>query len=176
MKRSDDNSKETGRHVTMLFEDILATLPESCASLEIQPQEGFNGFSVALIPSNKRSAEFGAMVLEGSLYTAFFGKAPTFTDFECPWELGLRRSSGLPPQLDVLRRMCLAVVAGKCEHRLERTSTRALIYVSETEIYQGGDSPLLGWLRPRRTIEAIHYAPYFPGAENHSQSFSRLSL
>lgn len=176
MKRSHDIPDATGRQVTSLFEDILATLPESCASLKIEPAKGANGFSVTLIPSNERSAEFGAMVLEGCLYSAFFGKEPTFTDFECPWEIGLRRSAGLAQHLDVISKMCLAVIAGKCEHRFERCSNRGTICVSETEVYRVMDIRLLGWFRPRRSIQAVQYAPYFPGAENHGRSFPRLSL
>jgi hypothetical protein len=135
-----------------------------------------NDFSVALIPSNEQSAEFGAAVMGDSLYSVFFGRDPTFTDFECPWEIGLRRSSGLAPQLDVIRKMSIAVIAGKCEHRFERRSILGTISVSETERYRVRDIPLLGWLRPRRNVEAVRYAPYFPDAENHTRSFPRLSL
>jgi hypothetical protein len=176
MKRSDNIRETTVRQVTSLFEDILATLPEGCASLKTEPQKRLDGFSVALVPANEQSAEFGAMVLEGSLYSAFFGRDPTFTDFECPWELGLRRSAGLADQLNVIGKMCIAVIAGKCEHRFERRSHRGTIFVSETEIYRVADIPLLGWLRLRREVEVKQYVPYFPGAENHSRSFPRLSL
>lgn len=176
MKLSHDIPDATGRRVTHLFDDILATLPDNCASLKIEPQKSFNGFSVALIPSNERSAEFGAVVMEGDLYSAFFGRGSTFTTFECPWEIGLRRSDGLAQHFDVIRKMCLAVIAGRCEHRFERRSVQGTISVSEKEGYRVGDIPLLGWLRPRRKVEVIQYAPYFPGAENHTRSFPRLSL
>jgi len=176
VKRSDDTSEETGRQVTSLFEDILATLPESCASLRIEPQEGFNGFSVALIPSNQRSAELGPWSWK-VLFT------PHFLERHPPSPTSNARGSLAFDVLQGFRRNSMR--SGKCASlsSLEDASTgsnvvhpEALIYVSETEIYRSGDAPLFGWLRPRRTIEVIHYAPYFPGAENHSQSFPRLSL
>ncbi len=176
MKRSHEIPDTTTRQVTRLFEDILATLPEGCASLKIEPEKGIDGFSVALIPSNEQSAEFGAMVLESGIYSAFFGRGSTFTTFECPWEIGLRRSDGLAEHMDVIRKMCLAVVAGRCEHRFERRSTRGVIHVSEKEVYQVGDVGIIGLIWPRRNLRAVQYAPYFLGAESHAQSFSRLSL
>lgn len=179
MKPPNEVVGSTRSPVTGLFQHILDTLPTGCAALTTEPTnlKSIRGFSVVLVPSNKHSAEFGAVVFEGELYSAFFGRGLVFTTFEAPWELNLLRSAGLDQQLDVLAKMCFAVIAGRCEHRFERRSTRGSIYVSEKEVYRVGDIGLMRLIWPRRNPQAaVQYAPYFPGAESHVQSFSRLSL
>ena len=176
MKQPNEVAGPTGNLVTGLFQHILDTLPTGCASLRIEPAKDPEIFSVSLIPSNERSAEFSATVIGDGLDSVDFGKKPTFTCFECPWEIGLSRSAGLDHQLDVIAKMCLAVIAGRCEHRFERRSTRGVIHVSEKEVYQVGDVGIIGLIWPRRNLRAVQYAPYFLGAESHAQSFSRLSL
>jgi hypothetical protein len=150
MKRSKKVTGTTERLVTGLFQDILESLPTGCASLRIQPTKDPQIFSVSLVPSNERSAEFGTMVSEDGIYSVFFGKKPTFTDFECPWEIGLPRSAGLDRHFDIIRKMCLAVIAGRCEHHFERRSTRGLIHVSEKEVYRVADIGIMRLLWPRR--------------------------
>jgi hypothetical protein len=172
MKPSNEIQRLVETRVTVLFEDILATLPSGCASLRTERAKGAPGPAVVLVPSNKQSAEFGAMVMDRDLYSAFFGRGATFTTFECPWELNLSRSAGLDLQLEVLTKMCVAVIAGRCEHRFERYSTGGVICVSEKEIYRVRD--LYFW--PRKNLEVVHYAPYYPGAESHTRPSPRLSL
>jgi|SRR5208282_3381686 len=178
MKQTNEIAGSTGDLVTGLFQRILDSLPAGWALLRVEPSQRYREiFSVSLVPSNERSAEFSATVLGDRLDSVDFGRKPTFTQFECPWEIGLPRSAGLDRQLDVVARMCLAVIAGRCEHRFERRSTRGSIYVSEKEVYRVGDTGLMWLIWPRRNPQpAVQYAPYFPGAESHVQSFSRLSL
>jgi hypothetical protein len=176
MKQPNEVAGPTGSRVAGLFQHILDTLPIGCASLRIEPAKDPEIFSVSLIPSNERSAEFSATVTGDDLDSVGFGKKLTFTQFECPWEIGLPRSAGLDQHLDVIAKMCVAVIAGRSEHRFERRSTRGVIHVSEKEVYQVGDAGIIGLIWPRRNLRSVRYAPYFPGAESHAQSFSRLSL
>jgi len=69
--------------------------------------------------------------------------------------------------------MCLAVIAGKCEHRLGLMSVRGTIIVGAQEVYRVTDLPVF---HPRRLRQLIQYAPYYPGAEGHSTTVPRLSL
>ena len=176
MKQPNEVAGPTGSRVAGLFQHILDTLPTGCASLRIEPAKDPEIFSVSLIPSNERSAEFSATVLGNRLDSVDFGKSPTFTHFECPWEIGLPRSAGLDQHLDVVAKMCLAVIAGRCEHRFERRSTRGVIYVSEKEVYRVADIGIMWLIRPRKNPYSLQYAPYFQSAESHAQSLSQLSL
>jgi hypothetical protein len=134
MKQPNQVEGRTVNLVKGLFQNILESLPAGCASLRVDPIKEADFFGMSLVPANERSAEFGAMAFGEGLYSLFFGKSPTFTNFECPWEINLPRSAGLDRQLDVLAKMCFAVIAGRCEHRFERRSTRGVIYVSEKEV------------------------------------------
>ena len=165
MKQSNQVASPTGNLVNGLFQRIFESLPSGCASLRSEPAKDPEDFSVSLVPSNELSAAFSVMVLGDRLHTVDFGKKPTFTYFECPWDIGLPRSAGLDRQLDVLAKMCLAVIAGRCEHRFNRRSTEGVIYVSEKQVYRVGDINLMALFRPRRDSSAVQYAPYFPGAE-----------
>jgi len=155
--------------ITVLFQNVLATLPTGCATLKRESIRGNpKDFTVALIPSNESSAEFGATMFGGELYSAHFGRGEIFTTYEAPWELKLPRSARLDQQLSALSKMCRAVIAGRCEHRLERRSTRGQIFVSETEIYRVADMGVGLLFRPRKNVEVTTYAPYYPGAECHT--------
>jgi len=172
MNQPIDTSSTVQKQLGRLFDDISATLPSRCAHIECKnPRKEI--IEMALVPGNEDSAEFGAIFLDGDLYAAFFGRGKLSTTYECPWEFNLRRSDGLEKQLAVIERMCLAVIAGRCEHRLGRLSIRGTINVSEQEVYQVTDLPLFP---PRRQRQLIQYAPYYPGAESHSRSFPKLSL
>ena len=176
MMKADAIKNEAAQQVMRLFEDIHAALPSGCAELVSRPTSDNFGFEVALISSNERSAEVGGMIMDGELYSAFFGKAPTFTTFEFPWEVGLSRKSGLDAQLEALRKMCLAVIAGKCEHRHGRVGTRGTIFASETKVFCVTDYPILAIFRRQRDPKVTRYAPYYEGATPDPQSFTRLSL
>jgi hypothetical protein len=165
----------TARQAARLFEDILATLPAECASLEIKRNKDGSEIEVSRVPANTEGAEFGAMIFSGVVYSADFGKAPTFT-FEFPWEVGLSRKAGFDQQLAVVKRMCLAVIAGKCEHGRERFGTLGSVLISDNEVYRATDHPLLAIFRRRHNLGVTRYAPYDEDATAHSQSFPRLSL
>jgi len=177
MKRSNDVQEKTNTQVTSLFERILVTLPTGCAVLTVERQKAPDGFfSVAIVPANEQSAEFAATVLGGDVYSTDFGRGQVFTTFEAPWELNLPRSATLDQQLDVVSKMCLAVIGGRCEHRFERRSTVGVIQVSEKEVYSVGDTSPLRLLLPRKNAEIRRYSPYCPGVENHILPFPRPSL
>lgn len=158
--------------VGRLFDDALATLPSGCAQVECRKPRN-EILEMALVPGNERSAEFGAIFLDQELYAAFFGRGKLFTTYECPWEFNLRRSDGFEKQLAVLEKMCLAVIAGRCEHRLGRWTTRGTIYVDEQEVFRVTDLLTFRLQRPRLLIQ---YAPYYSVDQNHSATFPKLSV
>jgi|SRR5580658_1702405 hypothetical protein len=167
----------TQRQVVRLFEEVLSTLPANCASLELRtPPKEKDIEDVALVPTNEKSAEFGVTLIGGELYAVFFGRGTLSTTYECPWEIGLRRRDGLAEHLAVIEKMCLAVIAGRCTHRYQRLGIEGAIHVSERQAYRVRDVGLLRIFSPRRLVSAVQYAPYFPAAENHARTFSRLSL
>jgi hypothetical protein len=176
MKQPNRVADSTRNLVTGLFQQILDTLPTGCASLSVEPSKDPEIISVLLVPSSERSAKFGVVLMGERFDSVFFGRSPTYTHFECPWEIGLSRSAGLDQHLDVVSKMCLGVIAGKCEHRIERRWTRGVIHISEKEGYQVRDVGILRLIWPRRNLQAVQYEPYFPGAESQAQSSSRLSV
>ena len=176
MTHADDLKDVTARQVVRLFADIHATLPAGCAQLVSGPTRDNFGLHVAISPSNELSAEVGATLMGGGIYSADFGKAPTFTTFEFPWEVGLSRKAGLNEQLEALEKICLAVIAGNCEHRRGRLGTLGAVFVSETQTFRVTDYPLLAIFLWRHDLRVRRYAPYYEGAATHSRSFPRLSL
>jgi hypothetical protein len=161
--------------VVRLFKDILATLRAGCAHAESKnPRKGIT--DVAFVPTNDRAAKFGAVFFDEDLYAVFFGGAKRLSQYESPWEIKLKRSDGSDKQLAVIERMCLAVIAGRCEHRVKRWGVQGTIKVSEKEVYSITDLGILEILRPHRSTEVVKYEPYYPGAESHSRSFPKLSL
>lgn len=170
-------TEATERQLVRLFQDILYTLPPNCASLRIKEAPKDKGIrDLAIVPANTRSAEFGVILMSGELYAAFFGPERLSTTYECPWEIGLSKRDGLAEHLAVIEKMCLAVIAGRCEHRYRRWGIEGVIHVSEEKIYRVSDVGLLRFFFPRRDPKIIQYAPYYPGAEKHSRSFPKLSL
>jgi len=176
MTHTDAVKDATVRQVKRLLEDIHATLPAGCAELRSRPTIDNFGFEISIIPANEQCAEVGATIVGGDLYSADFGKAPTFTTFEFPWEVGLSRKSGLDEQLEALKKICLAVIAGNCEHRHGRLGTLGAVFANETEAFRVTDYYPLAIFRRRVGPEVTRYAPYYEGAATHSQSFPRLSL
>jgi len=177
MNRSTDMTDATQKQVMRLFEDVLSTLPTNCASLELRtPPKVKDIEDVALVPTNAKSAEFGVILIGGELYAAFFGRGTLSTTYECPWEIGLGRRDGLAEHLAVIEKMCLAVVPGRCTHRYQRRGIEGAIQVSEREVYRVRDVGLLRIFSLRRLLSVVQYAPCFPGAENHSRTFPKLSL
>jgi hypothetical protein len=174
VNRLTNIAEVTEKQLVRLFEDVLSTLPPSCASLELKPASKDKDIhELAIVPVNESSAEFGVILMSGDLYAAFFGRGKLSTTYECPWEIGLSRRDGLTEHLAVIEKMSLAVIAGRCEHLLGRMSIRGTIHVSEKEAYRVTDIPKFP---PRRERRIVQYDPYCPGAENHSRSFPRVSL
>ncbi len=156
MSQSINTVSDVQKQVRRLFDNIAATLPLGCAHVE-HKQSRKEIVEMALVPKNEQAAEFGAIFLDGDLYAAFFGRGKISTTYECPWDLHLRQSDGFHKQLAVMEKMCLAVIAGKCEHRLGRLSIRGTIYVGGQEVYGVRDLPIF---HPRRQRQLIQYAPY----------------
>lgn len=160
------------KQVVRLLEDIVSSLPSGCARIEFKNlKKGFT--EVALVPSNDHAAEFGAMFFDEELYAVFFRRGKCSTTYECPWEIKLTLSDSLEKHLAVLKRMCLAVIEGKCEHRLGHISLRGSVYVDESEVYRVIDLPKLP---PRMQAQVIRYLPFCPGAEKYSPSLPIHSL
>src|SRR5207344_1107106 len=97
--------------------------------------------------SNGTSAQFGEMFLDGRLYGAFFGHEPFFTTYECPWELKLGLHDGFDKQLEALKKMCEAVIAGRCEHRVTRFTLVGTITAGDSGTFRVVNIPIF---HPRR--------------------------
>jgi len=143
--------------VAQMFEEILGTLPSGCGSLQRKEEGKEAPAEVSVIPSNVASAQFGAMFFSGKLYGAFFGRAPFLTTYEAPWELNLGRHDGFDRQLGALKKMCEAVVAGSCEHRIGIFSLTGTITASDGTRFRVVDIPMF---HPRRVRTSIIYEPY----------------
>lgn len=97
------------------------------------------------------------MFFDGHLYGAFFGRKPFFTTYESPWELRLSRADGLDKHVAVLKKMCEAVAAGTCEHRITVLSVSGTIRVDDGRVFRVLDLPVF---HPRRVRKTIVYEPY----------------
>lgn len=155
MIQSAQTSGTAEAQVLHLFEGIVKALPADCVTLT--RSEGKYFTDIVLQPANRESAEFGVLIDEPNLYAVFFGRSKFFTQFECPWEIKLGRSDGLDRELSTLEKMCLAVIAGRCEHRRGHLSVRGTIYAAQKDIYRVTDLPKFPF---KRRVELIRYAPY----------------
>ncbi len=166
------NDRAEPTQVARMFEEVLATLPYGCASVE-QKEEGKDApAEVSIIPSNPAAAQFGAMFFGGKLYAAFFGREPFFTTYEAPWELNLCRRDGFDKELGALKKMCEAVVAGRCEHRVTLFRLVGVISAYDGSVFHVGDIPVF---HPRRLRATIIYEPYHQSS-NVTQSSSEQSV
>ena len=156
-----------------MFEEILAALPSGCASLQRKGERKEFPEEVCVVPSNGSSAQFGAMFFGGMLYGAFFGRAPFLTTYEAPWELNLGRRDGFDKQLGALKKMCEAVVAGRCEHRIRMLSLVGIISASDGSTFRVDD--LLAFHR-RRLRKTLIYEPYERGSDSVALSPSIQSV
>ena len=169
------SDQDAANQVAQMFQEILATLPSGCASLLlIEEEEGKDHpAAVSLLPSNAASAPFGALFFSGRLYGAFFGRPPFITNYEAPWELNLRCSDDLEKHFAVLKKMCEAVVAGKCQHRIGTLSLTGTIRASDGSIFRVVD---LSVFRPRLVRKIVVYEPYKAGFEAAAPSSSTQSV
>jgi hypothetical protein len=155
------NDQAEPAEVARMFEEVLSTLPHACASVQ-QKEEGKDApAEVSIIPSNPAAAQFGAMFFSGKLYAAFFGREPFFTTYEAPWELNLRRQDGFDKELGALKKMCKAVLAGRCEHRVKIFRLVGVISAHDGSVFRVGDLPVF---HPRRQRGTIIYEPYHQSA------------
>jgi hypothetical protein len=167
------NDQSEANQVARVFEEILATLPHGCASLQ-QKEEGEKApAEVSIIPSNEASAQFGAMFFDRRLYAAFFGRGLFFTTYESPWELNLRSRDGFDRQLGALKKMCEAVVAGRCEHRASTLSLLGTIRASDGSMFRVRDLLIF---HPRRLRGTTIYQPYARVSANVTRSSSEQSV
>ena len=175
MKTRLASDQDAANQVAQIFQEILATLPSGCASLlHIEEEEGKDHpAEVSLLPSNAASAPFGASFFSGRLYGAFFGRPPLITNYEAPWELNLRCSDDLEKHFAVLKKMCEAVVAGKCQHRIGTLSLTGMIRASDGSIFRVVD---LSVFRPRLVRKIVVYEPYKAGFEAAAPSSSTQSV
>jgi hypothetical protein len=80
-----------------------------------------------------------------------------YTTFELPWEGGLPNDASFDLLLERAKEMCLAVVAGRCEHRFGFLGIRGTIRVDETKTYRVTD-----YFHLRLNPKVVRYAPYNP--------------
>ena len=159
--------------VARMFEEIVATLPPGCATLRCKEEGEKAPAEVAILPVNEGSAEFGAMFFGRRLYGAFFGREPLWTTYEAPWELNLDRRDGVEKQLAALRKMCEAVVAGRCEHLVTMFSLLGTIRAADGSVFRVCDLPCF---HPRRLRERIVYEPYDRDFETDARLTGRQSV
>jgi hypothetical protein len=126
-----------------------------------------------MIPFNGASAQFGAMFFGGALYGAFFGREPFLTTYEAPWELHLGRRDGFDKHLGALKKMCEAVVAGRCDHRIGIFSITGTITARDGSLFRVVDLPMF---HPRRVPTRIIYEAYDRKSESPSRSSSGQPL
>ena len=147
------------KQVLRLFENLLATLPPHCVRIESRTlKKRFT--EIALLPANERCAEFGVMFCDGYIYAVLFASGDLSTVYECPFAIKLTPSDGLDEHLAVIERMCLAVIAGRCEHHYKRLGLQGVILVSDSEVYRMTDVGLSRLFSSRHTLHVVKYEPY----------------
>jgi hypothetical protein len=138
---------ESGR-VVRLFEELLSGLPQGTATLESKRTKNDDGTIIWLTPANKHAAEFGAHTEDGglSLIDVFFGSGATF-------EL---QNGNVDELLELVRRLGLAVISGKCEERFGFVGVRGKIRVDGGKVFRGTD-----YFHPRLYPKTVRYDPYY---------------
>lgn len=159
--------------VAKVFAEILSALPSGCASLQWKEEGKEAPEEVSVLPSNAASAQFGAIFFGGSLYGAFFGREPFLTTYEAPSELHLSRRDGFDKHLGRLKKMCEAVVAGRCDHRVGLFSITGTIAVSDESPLRVVDLPMF---HPRRVRTRIIYEPYDRRVESAERPTAGVSV
>jgi hypothetical protein len=154
MSLSDAFIDENGKRVVRLFEEILSDLPAGVAVLEARRALDGSGTIVSLTPSCKTAATFTAHT-DDRLNLIDIGMG--YTTFELPWEGGLPNDASFDLLLERAKEMCLAVVAGRCEHRFGFLGIRGTIRVDETKTYRVTD-----YFHLRLNPKVVRYAPYNP--------------
>ncbi len=143
------SAEESGR-LLKLFEELLDSVPEGTATLGSKRTKNDDGTIIWLTPANKCAAEFGAHSEDGvlSLIDVFFGSGTTF-------ELGC----DVDEVLNLVRRLGLAVISGRCEERFGFVGARGTIEVD------GKPYRVSNFFHLRLFPKTIHYAPYCSESE-----------
>ncbi len=133
-----------------LFQELLGSLREGTATLSSKRSENDDGTIIWLTPLNKCAAEFGAHCEDGglSLIDVFFGGGTTF-------EL----DGNVDELLELVRRMGLAVISGRCEQRFGFLGVRGKIRLDGGKVYRCTD-----YFHPRLYPKTVCYEPYDPDA------------
>ncbi len=145
MISSTKNTGESGR-LLKLFEELLDGLPEGTATLRSKRTKNDDGTIIWLTPANKCAAEFGAHSEDGglSLIDVFFGSGTTF-------EL----DGDVEELLELVRRLGLAVISGRCEQRFGFLGVRGKIQLDGGRVYRCSD-----YFHPRLYPTTVRYEPY----------------
>jgi hypothetical protein len=137
---------ESGR-LLKLFQELLDRLPEGTATLESKRTQNDDGTIIRLVPTNPRAAQFGAHTEDGGLFLidVFFGSGTTF-------ELENRDVGKL---LELVRRLGLAVISGRCEQRFGFLGVRGKIRLDGAPGYR-----CTHYFYPRLYPKTVRYEPY----------------
>ncbi len=138
------SADESGR-LLKLFQELLDSLPEGTATLESKRTQNDDGTIIRLAPSNPRAAQFGAHTEYTGFIDVFFGSGTTF-------ELENRDVNEL---LDLVRRLGLAVISGKCEQRFGFLGIRGQIQLDGERGYR-----CTHYFYPRLFPKTVRYEPY----------------
>jgi hypothetical protein len=139
------NTDESGR-LLKLFEELFHGLPEGTATLKSKRTPNDDGTIIQPVPTNPRAAQFGAHTEDGGfLIDVFFGSGTTF-------ELEKRDVTEL---LELVRRLGLAVISGRCEQRFGFLGVRGKIRLDGEPGYRCTD-----YFHPRLYPKTVSYEPY----------------
>ncbi len=139
------SADESGR-LLKLFQELLDSLPEGTATLGSKRTKNDDGTILWLTPTNKCAAELGAHSEDGglSLIDVFFGSGTTF-------EL----NGDVDELLELVRRLGLAVISGRCEERFGFLGVRGKIQMDGGKVYR-----CTHYFHPRLYPKTVRYEPY----------------
>ena len=142
------SADESGR-LLRLFQELLDGLPKGMATLGSKRTKNDDGTIIWLTPVNKAAAEFGAHSEDEGLspIDVFFGSGTTF-------EL----DGNVDKSLDLVRRLGLAVISGRCEERFGFLGVRGKIRADEGKVYRS-----TGYFHLRLYPKSVRYEPYDHG-------------
>jgi hypothetical protein len=129
---------------------LLHGLPTETATLHSELTQKGDGTIIRLTPSNKHAAQFGVHTDEGSLciIDVCFGSGGTF-------EL----DGDVNDSLELVRRLGLAVISGRCEQRFGFLGVRGKIRLDGGKVF---------WLHRLFSSEVVsktmRYEPYYQQA------------
>lgn len=141
-----------------LFEQLVNSLPQGCASISVNPLTGGMDFALDLVPGNPNAAAIGAAIHEGAVIYLYFGHGAVF---EVP-DTGRRYTSF--PCLDEVRALCSAVMAGKFEEVVTFVDSR--VVGARAKIDLGGEVAVEAWRElafspfRKEKKEYFKYSPY----------------